>query len=274
MTKIISIHVLRVEDNLCPCTYMAYQIHFNPRPPCGGQPDTPAVTLNSWYTFQSTSSVWRTTRSYQIPRVQAKFQSTSSVWRTTPQVPRTRHHCANFNPRPPCGGQQGDDLAAQADPVISIHVLRVEDNQRQATMRGMPRYFNPRPPCGGQLHSNGDVPTKYLFQSTSSVWRTTTASCASVNSWRFQSTSSVWRTTWGRWNTRARSTFQSTSSVWRTTGRCCQCQFLSCDFNPRPPCGGQLCAVGDLVEKHRISIHVLRVEDNSKNREKSLFAFI
>ncbi len=126
----ISIHVLRVEDNGPAPDTPAAPANFNPRPPCGGQPPPPTWG-QSLHIFQSTSSVWRTTRSYQIPRVQAKFQSTSSVWRTTPQVPRTRHHCANFNPRPPCGGQQGDDLAAQADPVISIHVLRVEDNLRK-----------------------------------------------------------------------------------------------------------------------------------------------
>lgn len=68
-------------------------------------------------------------------------------------------------------------------------------------------------------------------------------------------------------------------------------------FNLRPPCGGRLCTGGalycvgvtfqstssawrttDIVEAihavQTISIHVLRVEDDSKNREKSLFAFI
>ena len=45
--------------------------------------------------------------------------------------------------------------------------------------------------------------------------------------------------------------FQSTSSVWRTTE-------------------GREMREADFV----ISIHVLRVEDDSKNREKSLFAFI
>ena len=45
--------------------------------------------------------------------------------------------------------------------------------------------------------------------------------------------------------------FQSTSSVWRTT---------------RP---GQ-----NILDAAYISIHVLRVEDDSKNREKSLFVLI
>lgn len=68
-------------------------------------------------------------------------------------------------------------------------------------------------------------------------------------------------------------------------------------FNLRPPCGGRLCTGGALycvgvtfqstssawrttlpaalsLGPEPISIHVLRVEDDSKNREKSLFAFI
>ena len=34
----ISIHVLRVEDDSRPGFNLAYQINFNPRPPCGGRP--------------------------------------------------------------------------------------------------------------------------------------------------------------------------------------------------------------------------------------------
>ena len=45
--------------------------------------------------------------------------------------------------------------------------------------------------------------------------------------------------------------FQSTSSVWRTTATSSASSVPNC-----------------------ISIHVLRVEDDSKNREKSLFALI
>ena len=68
--------------------------------------------------------------------------------------------------------------------------------------------------------------------------------------------------------------FQSTSSVWRTTPRQRSLVCPVADFNPRPPCGGRPAALclGALLDL--ISIHVLRVEDDSKNREKSLFAFI
>ena len=104
--------------------------------------------------------------------------------------------------------------------MISIHVLRVEDDVTDWVT----------------------VDTTTIFQSTSSVWRTTSRSapffrsaaisihvlrveddlefvvCAN-NMRLFQSTSSVWRTTTEveRCETWRMEKFQSTSSVWRTT---------------------------------------------------------
>ena len=101
----ISIHVLRVEDDRALSHARASSSHFNPRPPCGGRLgmlDMPEDELE----FQSTSSVWRTTRGQQKARgTAAGFQSTSSVWRTT---------TSSYQKRPPR--------------LISIHVLRVEDD--------------------------------------------------------------------------------------------------------------------------------------------------
>ena len=58
---------------------------------------------------------------------------------------------------------------------ISIHVPRVEDDSCGLSVSRPPRYFNPRPPCGGrQLRSLGQPPAE-VFQSTSPVWRTTSA---------------------------------------------------------------------------------------------------
>ena len=42
---------------------------------------------------------------------------------------------------------------------------------------------------------SSDAVSAVVFQSTSSVWRTTTADTGDVISGKFQSTSSVWRTT-------------------------------------------------------------------------------
>ena len=84
------------------------------------------------------------------------------------------HSTIYFNPRPPCGGRLVFHLHNQLYLYISIHVLRVEDDTSASWV----------------IYANSS------FQSTSSVWRTTTDMTVLVD-WalRFQSTSSVWRTT-------------------------------------------------------------------------------
>ena len=57
----------------------------------------------------------------------------------------------DFNPRPPCGGRRVQHGIHQTDYSISIHVLRVEDDSE----------------C------NSHTLSLKIFQSTSSVWRTT-----------------------------------------------------------------------------------------------------
>ena len=146
----ISIHVLRVEDDLAAGSVVAHRVgfqstssvwrttlfffglrlffcNFNPRPPCGGRH---WITQTFFFSFQ--------------------FQSTSSVWRTTLKLFPASMSCADFNPRPPCGGRPSWQLVAPrkqrfqstssvwrttlvlflAAPqvLISIHVLRVEDD--------------------------------------------------------------------------------------------------------------------------------------------------
>ena len=108
--------------------------------------------------FQSTSSMWRTTRKCSTTlRTEKIFQSTSSVWRTTTLYPdSTSYDC------------------------ISIHVLRVEDDSRCFALVNRILNFNPRPPCGGRRLSPRPFLTRALFQSPSSVWRTTSPSAAIV----------------------------------------------------------------------------------------------
>ena len=204
---------------------------------------------------------------------------------------------SNFNPRPPCGGQPFDkgynpqpwvfqstssvwrttELESEWDSAdgISIHVLRVEDNSTGIILLCGCCDFNPRPPCGGQhtdffgysLMSNFNPRPPCGGQRTGIILLCGCCDfnprppcggqrCWSIRSRRitneFQSTSSVWRTTSKLFLILpALNKFQSTSSVWRTTVWAAT-RGMTLD----------------------ISIHVLRVEDNSKNREKSLFAFI
>ena len=66
----------------------------------------------------------------------------------------TQYH-NNFNPRPPCGGRPADKLDDLEFLLISIHVLRVEDDFLICLILDKTDDFNPRPPCGGRL--DGDI---------------------------------------------------------------------------------------------------------------------
>ena len=148
---LISIHVLRVEDDAqrirpdieqayfnprppcggrhrVACLYSSI-VDFNPRPPCGGRPVS-IKRSSSISRFQSTSSVWRTTAGFtDKARFHRLFQSTSSVWRTTTDGCTCYFPLPDFNPRPPCGGRLTRGTHYNVHLIISIHVLRVEDDQ-------------------------------------------------------------------------------------------------------------------------------------------------
>ena len=140
--------------------------------------------------------MWRTTSSPRTSELICRFQSTSSVWRTT-KTQKVIHarvaisiHVLRVEDDP-----KMTERAAQV--IISIHVLRVEDDKRQLSgwapsgnfnprppCGGRPGVgpswgfrvdFNPRPPCGGRLEADAPETQKPEFQSTSSVWRTTPA---------------------------------------------------------------------------------------------------
>ena len=169
----ISIHVLRVEDDLCIAWTLSGVVNFNPRPPCGGRQspvpppekgqeisihvlrveDDPPMAATSSSVYSISIHVLRveddTKRKVSLC-ITKSFQSTSSVWRTTQVV---------------------DGIPSVS--AISIHVLRVEDDRDGVTVEVKNEYFNPRPPCGGRLRRIPPMAPCPLFQSTSSVWRTT-----------------------------------------------------------------------------------------------------
>ena len=133
---------------------------FNPRPPCGGRPQV-NFKAGGGLSFQSTSSVWRTTVPGKCPGAagtdfnprppcgrrqvpagsqhpQPPFQSASSVWRTTvtnrfwPLAGRISIHVLRVE----------DDrgrLHMAAGGGISIHVLRVKDDCRLSAPRPAPQ---------------------------------------------------------------------------------------------------------------------------------------
>ena len=126
------------------------QIHFNPRPPCGGRPKSIIRTAKKYRYFNPRPPCGgrrrrlnrKTLELYFNPRppcggrppvfewfrYNSSFQSTSPVWRTTLGYKAYPRRCMDFNPRPPCGGRL---TAARYQPTsrrISIHVPRVEDD--------------------------------------------------------------------------------------------------------------------------------------------------
>ena len=151
---------------------------------------------------------------------------------------------------------------------ISIHALREEGDYLSFAPVSWMSYFYPRPPRGGRqiARDRFDIPDEFL--STPSARRATTAAKASLSSGLFLSTPSARRATGGR----------------RLSAGC------PCDFYPRPPRGGRRAQANVLegvkvflstpsarraTQRARqrparffISIHALREEGDSKNRDK------
>ena len=204
LLRAISIHVLRVEDDVMSPTLVMAALDFNPRPPCGGRRGR-ARKCDCTPRFQSTSSVWRTTIAYKCFGL----------------------HSQNFNPRPPCGGRRRMPRPAGRGTIISIHVLRVEDDLQPPVL--------PSPPCP--------------FQSTSSVWRTTgLCSAAGGRPWHFNPRPPCG----GRQHATLYKKFSRTISihVLRVEDDLTPLQKREAPtlyFNPRPPCGGRLaCSSGNV----------------------------
>ena len=105
--------------------------------------------------------------------------------------------------------------------------------------------------------------TVTLFQSTSPVWGTTPCSLRDAEVYKFQSTSPVWGTTQAIPQCTLSRKFQSTSPVWGTTDYKTIQDRVRSHFNPRPPCGGRRKLGNGQYSLERISIHVPRVGDDS-----------
>ena len=133
-SPVISIHVLRVEDDHLTLVITLSLGYFNPRPPCGGRLLRQFNHILHRHFNPRPPCGGRRVLSGMI-RTRIQFQSTSSVWRTT-------------NLRKP------DSFFL----VISIHVLRVEDDNNYSQYTIDKGDFNPRPPCGGRLSLRTTLP--------------------------------------------------------------------------------------------------------------------
>ena len=124
----ISIHVLRVEDDLMLSPPSAGGADFNPRPPCGGRP----------HPLQ-------------------KREAHTLYFNPRPPCGGRPRECNRWLHRPGISIhvlRVEDDAATAAHHKevhhISIHVLRVEDDPGSEERNPRGGYFNPRPPCGGR----------------------------------------------------------------------------------------------------------------------------
>ena len=145
--------------------------------------------------FQSTSSVRRTTAAF-APLPSGRPISIHVLRAEDDHASKTASYVKyDFNPRPPCGGRPIDvsvtnplsrfqstssvrrttegRMTTGSYEKISIHVLRAEDDGMRFGGCRRPGYFNPRPPCGGRLNDLRPPYDYNVFQSTSSVRRTT-----------------------------------------------------------------------------------------------------
>ena len=144
----ISIHVLREEDDLAELSAPAHTNHFYPRPPRGGRPGSRALE-NPMLTFLSTSSARRTTESVGALDAQVKFLSTSSARRTTSRLRQATFRISFLSTSSARRTTFFPVLRTQWLE-ISIHVLREEDDTEALSYVEVLYNFYPRPPRGGR----------------------------------------------------------------------------------------------------------------------------
>ena len=177
--------------------------------------------------------------------------------------------CWYFYPRPPRGGRRvAAEVAAQQE-MISIHALREEGDTPCCGISWRATDFYPRPPRGGRLLSMKDTSGVFYFYPRPPRGGRQLTDAGKNLYYRFL----------------------STPSARRATPNGCKHRFPIMNFYPRPPRGGRPEAVPappaplpyfyprpprggrlDFLFRGRagvcISIHALREEGDSKNRDK------
>ena len=223
---------------------------------------------------------------------EGKFLSTPSARRATRPVRCPEKPGGYFYPRPPRGGRHANIIDIKFTEEISIHALREEGDNAGAVVPAFLLYFYPRPPRGGRLPRVPMSADRPRFLSTPSARRATaremTARERFTNFYprpprggrprRPRCTSSGSRHFYPRppRGGRHRSEldvfsvviFLSTPSARRATPEPRIGFAVTSDFYPRPPRGGRHPRHQAVFRRQRISIHALREEGDSKNRDK------
>ena len=197
----------------------------------------------------------------------------------------------DFYPRPPRGGRRSTPRVRGDAADISIHALREEGDTSRSSRRRWWSYFYPRPPRGGRRFSSAARARSKKFLSTPSARRATQRVfllcqqlCISIHALREEGDPT------GNVLCSSPTVFLSTPSARRATSDGPAYHKGRAYFYPRPPRGGRRLVVEvvfDLIRflstpsarratnrnavKHggwSISIHALREEGDSKNRDK------
>ena len=261
--RIISIHVLREEDDFSTAASLRIGCYFYPRPPRGGRPydeyQAAGGSLISIHVLREEDD----SHAYKDYAAIIAFLSTSSARRTTPSPSPARRRMRHFYPRPPRGGRPACIFCGSVcgyfyprpprggrlwlfwwqfhSQAISIHVLREEDD-----------VYKPTASCDKiaisihVLREEDDLVlilaglAAGIFLSTSSARRTTQrpppARCnipISIHVLRKEDDGAH------RFDGSRRKRFLSTSSARRTTTAYQQTAFSVSYFYPRPPQGGR-----------------------------------
>ena len=175
----------------------------------------------------------------------------------------------NFYPRPPRGGRRSWFVSRYSGASISIHALREEGDAHRLSHPQSMRYFYPRPPRGGRHRAEMEKLEAEQFLSTPSARRATSCRVIWVQSLlEFLSTPSARRATVLSVRLFPVSGFLSTPSARRATCTSAVRQTWRRYFYPRPPRGGRLRGAAARTGGSAISIHALREEGDSKNRDK------
>ena len=169
---------------------------------------------------------------------------------------------SDFNPRPPRGGRPATAYHGYYKWLISIHVLREEDDCSPPPHLPQKHNFNPRPPRGGRRQNAQRQNAQRQFQSTSSARRTTKENGGAVSTNEFQSTSSARRTTYLRVQRRA--FFRISIHVLREEDDICRWIIPICPllFQSTSSARRTTARAIKRVLGATISIHVLREEDD------------
>ena len=157
----------------------------------------------------------------------------------------------------------------RATDYISIHALREEGDTSLSSSTPFSSNFYPRPPRGGRPVEVGGSLGAEQFLSTPSARRATWIVGTMATTTRFLSTPSARRATLSFSRSSARQRFLSTPSARRATFELRASIDNITYFYPRPPRGGRPPESDKIYVILSISIHALREEGDSKNRDKS-----